>query len=531
MLKRGVSGVVATVLGVLIVMAGTFVLWNSTEEIVRKDFSFSGGSVEIDSSSGYTGYDAEKGLVSVRVVRGKGEMDSFDVFFYREGRTLKINTNEKNLELPDEGEAKVYYFDVSDLGGEPDSVKVVPVYSAKSLEEGEGSETSDLPTATLSFNEEVVRVVDSEKKKPVFNTMFFNRMSYGGFHDMPSNEETGMKNAIMLYKEGIFEGTYPVYDTSKYDHEKLINNAKKAVEQNAILIYDDEAFWHDRHENYPDLSDDEISDILAEKRYKSIKAIHDAVPDVKVGIYTNIPTSDSDYFGKGDYKDLLAQEVDFYAPEIYFKPCWNDWNNVEDIKNHMVEKMIEPLSKKAYNKPIYPVVWWNLQCHSGYCGSGVCGGDNYECCWDLYGAENQLAPLELWEWLMDTLGKNDFVDGLIMWGGFGVDVRESDDPTNYPMWDERLFIELGEKQYFDSWEILTTEDGRKGEIRRGIWSSGYRTVSTTDGFKVGDVVTGSKRGKTGIITGREVLNEVYFPWDGEEYSKRFLAVRRNFGLS
>ncbi|MCK5449611.1 hypothetical protein KAI32_01995 [Candidatus Pacearchaeota archaeon] len=139
--KRGISAIVATVLIILVTVAGVTIVWAAIIPLIQQSFEFSEleGRVSVVSSGGYTSYDADKKLAMVQVKRDVDDevMESIKILFSVNGSSFG-----SSVPAPESGLTKVYTFDLSDYG-EPDSVKVVPIFVVGNTEK-EGSVTSDV---------------------------------------------------------------------------------------------------------------------------------------------------------------------------------------------------------------------------------------------------------------------------------------------------------------------------------------------------------------------------------------------------
>ncbi|MFH1238185.1 MAG: hypothetical protein ABIH79_00500 [archaeon] len=146
--KGGISAVVATVLIILITVAGVTIVWTAIIPMIQQGLLFSDldGRVSIVSSGGYTAYDRIKGVAMVQVKRELSDvvMNQIRVVFSINGSSFG-----SLVPAPDSGLTKVYIFNLSEYG-EPDSVKVVPIFIVGDSEK-EGSVTSDImiPKGTI----------------------------------------------------------------------------------------------------------------------------------------------------------------------------------------------------------------------------------------------------------------------------------------------------------------------------------------------------------------------------------------------
>lgn len=148
--KRGISAIVATVLIILITVAGVTILWAAVIPMIQQGFAFSEleGRVSVVSSEGYTFYDADRELAMVQVKRDvdDGVMDRIKIIFSFDGSSFS------SLVLaPESGLTKVYTFNLSRYS-EPDSVSVAPIFVVGETEK-EGSVTSEVMVSTGVISE------------------------------------------------------------------------------------------------------------------------------------------------------------------------------------------------------------------------------------------------------------------------------------------------------------------------------------------------------------------------------------------
>jgi len=156
MSKKGISAVVATVLIILITVAGVAIIWVGVLPILRESLVFEEleGRVSVVGTGGYTIYDSSRGIASVQVKRDvdEGVMDRIRVNFIVGGNSVG-----SNVVAPDSGQTRVYNFDLSAYGT-PDSVEVAPIFISSGGKEKEGSISSkvDMPMGVISDVDGVV---------------------------------------------------------------------------------------------------------------------------------------------------------------------------------------------------------------------------------------------------------------------------------------------------------------------------------------------------------------------------------------
>ena len=148
--ERGISAIVATVLVILITVAGVAVIWVGVLPMLQRSFIFDelDGRVSVLSSGGYTVYDAERGVASVQVKRDvdEGTMERIKVSFLVGGDSVS-----SSVIAPESGGTKVYNFDLSGYGA-PDGVEVSPIFS-KGSSEKVGSVTSSVDLSSGRIKE------------------------------------------------------------------------------------------------------------------------------------------------------------------------------------------------------------------------------------------------------------------------------------------------------------------------------------------------------------------------------------------
>ena len=151
MSKKGISAVVATVLIILITVAGVAVIWVGVLPILRESLDFSDleGRVSVVGTGGYTVYDSSRGIASVQVKRDvdEGVMDRIKIGFIIDGNSVS-----SSVIAPGSGQTRVYNFDLSGYGT-PDSVEVAPIFVSSTGREKEGSMSSEVKMPTGKIND------------------------------------------------------------------------------------------------------------------------------------------------------------------------------------------------------------------------------------------------------------------------------------------------------------------------------------------------------------------------------------------
>jgi len=176
--KKGISAIVATVLTVLITVAGVAIIWLAIVPMINENIAFEGldGRVTVVTTGGYTVYDADEDVAIVQVKRDvdEGTMDRIKVSFLIEGETVS-----SNVVAPGSGQAKTYAFDLSGYG-EPEGIEVAPIF-VRGEQEKEGSVTSkvDMPSG------DIIEDVNSIEFKA--KTYDLEDEYYGDYSEIPTN--------------------------------------------------------------------------------------------------------------------------------------------------------------------------------------------------------------------------------------------------------------------------------------------------------------------------------------------------------
>ncbi len=126
--KSGISAIVATVLIILITVAGVTILWTTIIPMIKEDISFDETIVALSvvSNEGYTVWDENNEAMSVQVKRGTDEVDLLGVqfiFIFEGNSEIKILND-----VPGTNQKKTYNFNLSGYG-KPTSVSIAPVFA------------------------------------------------------------------------------------------------------------------------------------------------------------------------------------------------------------------------------------------------------------------------------------------------------------------------------------------------------------------------------------------------------------------
>ena len=148
--KKGISGIVATILIVLIVVAAVAIIWKFIIPLAREIDS---GKEEVELSivtgEGYTVFDSETGLASVQIKRGNDEVEllGIDVLFSVNGSSVDYTILTDNVTAP--GTTKLFRFNLTNYG-EPESVDVFPIVDSGDLRVNIGVVSSLLITGNVA---------------------------------------------------------------------------------------------------------------------------------------------------------------------------------------------------------------------------------------------------------------------------------------------------------------------------------------------------------------------------------------------
>lgn len=146
-LRRGLSAIVASVLMVLIVVVAVGVVWGVLIPLLDVDIASSQNAVSIDTSGGYTLYDAEQKLACVNIKKDLDvEIEGFKILFFFEGDSHEATISEQD-DLPDFNQKKTYCFNLSNYEISPSRVSVVTLpednFVSSSIDLKEGTFTAD----------------------------------------------------------------------------------------------------------------------------------------------------------------------------------------------------------------------------------------------------------------------------------------------------------------------------------------------------------------------------------------------------
>lgn len=124
--KRGVSAIVATVLIVLVTVAGVTILWTVVIPFLNIGSEFSAERVDIVTSEGYTVYD-ERGYVAIQVKRAAAPQDSK---LQKVQLVLSFNGTSIShiVDAPKPNENRIYCFNLSEYSDKPQTVKAAPTF-------------------------------------------------------------------------------------------------------------------------------------------------------------------------------------------------------------------------------------------------------------------------------------------------------------------------------------------------------------------------------------------------------------------
>jgi flagellin-like protein len=167
--KRGISAIVATVLLILITIAGVGIIWGVIMPLFGGVEYLTYSDVELGIVfEGYTVYDAATGLAFVQVKRGSdsANLAAIDVIFEVEGNSYPYRTTT----VPEPNEKKTYSFNLKDDGvtKAPTSVSVSPVIEKEGGTSVVLQPTDDrpIPIQTLKLTEVEVQEAQNNAETP-----------------------------------------------------------------------------------------------------------------------------------------------------------------------------------------------------------------------------------------------------------------------------------------------------------------------------------------------------------------------------
>src|SRR3989344_6151386 len=130
--KRGISGVVATVLIVLVTVAAITIIWITIIPTIQEKLetiNMPEADIEIDTTRGYTGYSSSSRELSVNVKKGPNNVNISKIKFIVETNGSSETFTQEVVLLP--GQSKVFYIP---LDKKPDYVLAVPVIKIDNVE-------------------------------------------------------------------------------------------------------------------------------------------------------------------------------------------------------------------------------------------------------------------------------------------------------------------------------------------------------------------------------------------------------------
>lgn len=149
--KRGISAIVATVLIILITIAGVTILWVAIIPLITQGATFNDANARLDvvTSGGYTVYDKVNRIAIVQVKRYS---DESDMKYVRITLNFVGTSYSAVVDAPSPNQVKSYKFNLS-VGNyaDPQSVQVSPIFVTGTKErEGVITSKADILTGTLS---------------------------------------------------------------------------------------------------------------------------------------------------------------------------------------------------------------------------------------------------------------------------------------------------------------------------------------------------------------------------------------------
>ncbi|MBT7102084.1 hypothetical protein HN935_01080 [archaeon] len=135
--KKGVSAIVATILTILITVAGVAIVWTLIIPMIQNGFGAGDcdATVIINNADGYTFFDYADGVACVQVkkVSGKSNLSRIDVLFDYGGSSIEMKGNFSGDDIPVSSAMKKKCFNLTGKGMEggsyiaPSTIKIAPV--------------------------------------------------------------------------------------------------------------------------------------------------------------------------------------------------------------------------------------------------------------------------------------------------------------------------------------------------------------------------------------------------------------------
>jgi hypothetical protein len=153
-MKRGISAIVATVLIILITIAGITIFWAAILPLIHSSLDFGEMDARLDvvTSQGYTIYDSNSKLFVVQVRRNSGE--EVKMAYLRITLSFNGTSYSETKDAPLPNQARTYVFNITNYVesyGPPTSVSVSPIFiKGNSAKEGVVTSEKDIPPGTLS---------------------------------------------------------------------------------------------------------------------------------------------------------------------------------------------------------------------------------------------------------------------------------------------------------------------------------------------------------------------------------------------
>ncbi|MAH51360.1 hypothetical protein CMI37_36425 [Candidatus Pacearchaeota archaeon] len=135
-MKKGISGIVATVLIILITVAGVTIIWGAVIPMLQEEASFNEFvNLNIETAGGYTIYDLEEGdngvaLVQIRRGSDEAEIEKAEIIITVDGDSRKVI-----VDAPESNQAVTYA--IGDIGAGADSqieISVAPIFGVGDTE-------------------------------------------------------------------------------------------------------------------------------------------------------------------------------------------------------------------------------------------------------------------------------------------------------------------------------------------------------------------------------------------------------------
>ncbi len=162
--KKGISGVLAAVVMIALVMVAGTIVWTVVNNMVKEKLEGSGSCINIfekvSLNLAYTCFDTQTTNVIFSISRKDIELDAIVVFITGGGSTKSFRFDETGVDsneidgysedtdrsMPGKNEGKTYKFTGTAFPAIPDSIEIAPVIGEKQC--GVSDEITEIPTCS-----------------------------------------------------------------------------------------------------------------------------------------------------------------------------------------------------------------------------------------------------------------------------------------------------------------------------------------------------------------------------------------------